>query len=162
MKTSVGRLPYIALAVIVIVSMGCSTLSTLQAIVNITASAVPILAAAGVPIPPTLPLYVAAVADCIGQADVASPTTGQLLTIASCLASQVAPVVPPGMPSTVVSIIQAVVTDVAAFVSQNQVASTHVSAMKLRPMSGREAAAFHAAASKARATAAAARALAKR
>lgn len=162
MKPSIAVYLYIGLVLVIVLAMlGCGVLSTLETIVNVTASAVPILAAVGVPIPPALPLYIAAVADCIGSADVADPTTGQLVTIAGCLASQIAPIVPAGTPAAVVTIIEAVVKDVGEFLSQNEVASMRSGAVKPRAMTAREASKFRALTSKARATATAARKLAK-
>jgi hypothetical protein len=162
MKTSIALYFYIALVVIVVLVMvACGVLSTLQVIVEATAAAVPILQAAGVPVPAAVPLYVAAVAECIGNADVADPTTGQLVTIANCLASQIAPILPAGTPSAVASIIQAIINDVGVFLSHNEVASMRDGTIKPRAMTAREASKFHALTSKARSTAAAARKLVK-
>lgn len=100
--------------------IGCSAISTLQAVVDSTAAAIPIFQAAGVNIPAVAVTYVNDVAQCVaGQNGATTPTDAQLLAIAGCLGTKVAPTLPPGTASTIVSIISSVVNDVAAFLAQH-------------------------------------------
>ena len=157
------KIVYLLFLVIVAVSLAtvsCGVLSTLQVIVNAASVAVPILEAAGVPIPPALPAYVAAVADCIGNADAANPTTAQIAAIASCLATQVEPALPPGLPQAVASAIAAIAKDVEAFLQQNSVKDLR-SGLTNRPLSAGEARTFHILTAKARETARKAHAMVK-
>ena len=134
MKTTLADWAVIAVFVVTLFCLlltGCGVLTTLQVIVDATSAAVPILQAAGVPIPPAVPLYVAAVADCIGNANTTNPTTGELVAIAGCLAQQIAPALPPGTPQTVDNIIAAIIQDVANFVAQHD-----VQALKANPAAG--------------------------
>lgn len=98
---------------------GCGgALSTLTTIVTATEAAIPILQAAGVPIPPAVSTYVADVAGCIASNGTnPSPTTAQLVAIAGCLASQVAPTLT-GLPSAIVGVIGQVAKDVAQYLTQ--------------------------------------------
>lgn len=137
-----------------ILLVGCGILSTLQIIVDTTAAAIPVLQAAGVPIPPEVPLYIVAVADCIGEADMANPTTGRLVTIASCLAQQVEPL-PAGIPEAIANLMAQIASAVANFIAQNKTAQ--ISGVKIRPMTPSETTRFHALCTEARATAGAAR-----
>jgi hypothetical protein len=96
----------------------CGTLNVLQAVVDSTAAAVPILQAAGVPIPPQVPAYIAAVADCIGSVS-GAPNPTQLATIAGCLAKQIAPTLPPGIPQAVANIVALIAQDVVNYLAAN-------------------------------------------
>jgi hypothetical protein len=97
-------------------------LTSLQTLVNVTAAAIPILEAANVPIPPSVPAYVGDVAQCIANAT--SPTPAQLVAIGGCLASKVAPTLGPGIPDAVVTIISQIAADVAAYLAQHPPATT--------------------------------------
>lgn len=157
----------VVLMLFALILTGCGVLSTLQVIVEATSAAVPILEAAGVPIPPQLPIYVAAVADCIGNANVNNPTTGELVTIAGCLASQVEPSLPPGTPQAIANIIAAIARDVANFLQQNDIQAlkklnAQTGQHEYKPMSAREVKKLAALKAKAHATAVAARALVKK
>ena len=73
----------------------CSAISTLEAVVNATAAAVPILEAAGINVSPQAVTYIDAVANCAGsQSGSTAPTDQQILAIAGCMASQIAPTLP--------------------------------------------------------------------
>jgi hypothetical protein len=97
---------------------GCGALSTLNIVVTATEAAIPILQAAGVPIPPQVPAYVADVAQCISaNGSTANPTTAQLAAISGCLAGLVAPTLT-GLPAAIVSIIGQVAKDVAQYLAQ--------------------------------------------
>lgn len=140
MRTQLANYSVILLFIVTILCLllsGCGVLTTLQTIVDATSAAVPILEAAGVPIPPAVPLYVAAVADCIGNANTTNPTTAELVQIAGCLATQIAPVLPPGTPEAVDNIIAAIIKDVAAFISQHDVQKLKASGAAV-PLSPRE------------------------
>jgi hypothetical protein len=106
------------LACSIVMTVACSTLNTLQLIVDSTAAAVPILQAAGVPIPPQVPTYIAAVANCIASVP-GAPTPGQLLVISACLDKQLAPTLPPGIPQAVANIMALVIQDVTQYLAQN-------------------------------------------
>ena len=97
---------------------GCGNpLSTIETIVTATEAAIPILEAAGVPIPPQVPQYIGDVAQCIAN-EPAGPLTGaELATIAGCLGALVAPTLT-GLPGAIVTAITAVVQDVAKYLSQ--------------------------------------------
>lgn len=96
---------------------GCSTLSTLQTIADVTAAAVPILQDVGVPIPAQVVAYVGDVANCIA-AQTADPTPVQLVQIGTCLASQILPALDPNLPPYVTSIINTIAKDIEAYVSK--------------------------------------------
>src|ERR1700679_1169098 len=104
---------------------GCGgALSTLTTIVTATEAAIPILEAAGVPIPPAVATYVADVAGCIATNGTnPSPSPVQLVAIAGCLASQVAPTLT-GLPSAIVGIVGQVAKDVAQYLSQVPASTT--------------------------------------
>ena len=157
-------LAIIALALILL-QTGCGVLSTLQVIVDTTAAAVPILQAAGVPIPPALPLYVADVAECIANVNTNNPTTGELVSIAACLATHAAPQVPAGTPQAIANIIAAIAQDVANFLAQNDIQSVRIKApsgqYEYRKFSSRETRKLIELAAKAKTTATAARAMVK-
>jgi hypothetical protein len=104
--------------VLALVMTGCSSLSVLQAVVDATAAAVPILQAENVPVPPQVPVYLAAVSDCIGG-QTGNPTTAQLAEISACFAKQVAPALPTGVSRAVVNIVALVVQDVAKYLEKN-------------------------------------------
>jgi hypothetical protein len=146
---------------LLLATVSCGVLSTLQVVVDAAAAAVPILEAAGVPIPPALPAYVAAVSDCIGNADTTNPTTGQIATIAACLANQVEPALPPGLPQAVANIIGQIAKDVANFLAQNNVKGIRAGTTANVPLNAREARTFHDLTAKARETSRKARALIK-
>jgi hypothetical protein len=146
---------------LLLATVSCGVLSTLQVVVDAAAAAVPILEAAGVPIPPALPAYVAAVSDCIGNADAANPTTGQIATIAACLANQIEPALPPGLPQAVANIIGQIAEDVAKFLAQNDVKKIKAGSVASVPLNARETRAFHSLTAKARETSRKARALIK-
>jgi len=112
---------FAALLALMLMTVACSKLAVLQQIVDDTALAVPILEAAGVPIPPQVPAYVAAVANCIGMQP-AQPTSAELLAISECLAKQIAPTLPPGLPQAVANIVALIVQDVQNYLNQNPVA----------------------------------------
>jgi len=108
------------LTISILLLAGCSVLSSLEAVINATASAVPILEAAGVNVPPQAVTYIDAVANCAGsQNGSTAPTDQQILAIAACMASQIAPTLPPGTASAIVSIVGAVAKDVANFLAQH-------------------------------------------
>ena len=98
---------------------GCGgALATLTTIVTATEAAIPILEAAGVPIPPAVSGYVVDVAGCIATNGTgANPTTAQLVEIAGCLAKQIAPTLT-GLPSTIVTIIGQVAQDITQYLTQ--------------------------------------------
>ena len=99
---------------------GCSVLSTLEAVVNATAAAVPILQAAGVAVPAAAVTYIDAIAACAGdQNGSTAPTGSQVLAIAGCMAAQIQPILPPGTASTIVAIVGQVAQDVAKFLAQH-------------------------------------------
>lgn len=116
MKTSIKSTA--SILILAVLLSACGAVSALQAIVDSTAAAIPILQAAGVPVPPAVVLYVGAVAGCIASLP-ATPTTAQILTVSSCFSSQVAPSLPPGTPQVVVNIITAIIKDVTTFLNQN-------------------------------------------
>jgi hypothetical protein len=119
------RVPVALLLALVLVA--CGTLSTLQLIVDATAAAVPILQAAGVPIPASVPAYIAAVANCIGS-QIGTPTPAQIAAISECMAKQIAPTLPPGIPQAVADIVALIAQDVVNYLQQNPapvVGSTH-------------------------------------
>jgi hypothetical protein len=97
---------------------GCGNpLSTIETIVTATEATIPILEAAGVPIPAQVPQYIGDVAQCIAN-EPAGPLTGaELATIAGCLGALVAPTLT-GLPGAIVTAITAVVQDVAKYLSQ--------------------------------------------
>lgn len=103
--------------------MACSTFTALQNIVNDTAAALPIIEAAGVPIPANVVSYVGDVANCIGM-QTGTPTPAQLVLIASCLATQVEPQLAPGIPQAVAAIVALVAKDVAIYLTQNPPATS--------------------------------------
>ena len=96
---------------------GCGALSTLSDIVTASEAAIPILQAAGVPIPSTVTTYLADVNQCIAASGAADPTTAQLLAISSCLAMDVAPTLT-GLPGAVAKIIGQVIADVGTYLTQ--------------------------------------------
>ena len=119
MKTSIRTsILLVTLLVGCLTTVACSKLAVLQAVVDSTAAAVPILEAAGVPIPPQVPAYVAAVADCIGM-QTGTPTTNQLLLVSACLGKEIAPTLPPGIPQAVAGVVQLVIQDVLNYLQQN-------------------------------------------
>jgi hypothetical protein len=101
-------------------------LSTIETIVTATEAAIPILEAAGVPIPSQVPQYIGDVAQCIAN-EPAGPLTdrsemhawppAELATIAGCLGALVAPTLT-GLPGAIVTAMTAVVQDVAKYLSQ--------------------------------------------
>lgn len=104
--------------VLALIMTGCGSLGVLQAVVDATAAAVPILQAENVPVPKEVPVYLAAVSDCIGG-QTGNPTTAQLAEISSCLARQIAPTLPAGVSRAVVSIVALVAQDVAKYLEKN-------------------------------------------
>lgn len=106
---------------LLLTSCSPNVLTTLKIIVDTTESAIPILASEGVNIPPQIPEYVAAVADCIGS-QTGTPTVQQLLEISGCLTKQIAPTLKPGTSQKVVSVINAVVKAVQDYLAGNPVA----------------------------------------
>lgn len=97
---------------------GCGALSTLSDIVTASEASIPILQAAGVPIPSTVTTYLADVNQCIAASGgAANPTTAQLLAISSCLAMDVAPTLT-GLPGAVAKIIGQVIADVGTYLTQ--------------------------------------------
>lgn len=107
----------VTLTVLLFVSLcltGCGlSLGPIQAIVDATAAALPVLTAVGVPVPPQVALYVGDVAQCIGSLS-GTPTPNQLTTVSTCLANQVAPQLN-GLPKAVITIVSLVITDVQQF-----------------------------------------------
>ncbi len=132
MKLRTRSIALVIIAPLVLLTGGCSTLNVLQAVVDSTAAAVPILQAAGVPIPPQVPTYVAAVANCIGSVT-GAPNPSQLLTISACLDKQIKPILPPGEPQAVLDAIALVIQDVQDYLAANPppVTGTAVAARKL-------------------------------
>lgn len=115
MKLSLTLIALVLLLMLVL--SACSPLSTLQTIVDVTAEAIPILEAAGVPIPPQVATYVADVAGCIaGQTGTPSPS--QLATIGVCLVSQIVPSLT-GLPPGVADIIAKIAKAVETFLQQH-------------------------------------------
>ncbi len=113
--------PLAIMAIVIVLTLfltSCGALSTLQLVVDVTEAAVPVLEAAGVPIPPQIPMYVAAVADCIGL-QTGTPNAGQLGSIAACLATQIAPNVP-GLPPGVAAVIGKIIDAVEKFIAANR------------------------------------------
>lgn len=110
----IGAVPALALAL-----AGCpSPLTTLDTIVTAAEAAVPILQAAGIPIPPAVPTYLADVTTCISSnGSTPNPTTGNLALIAACLTNLAAPTLT-GLPQAIVSIIGQVIQDVANYLTQ--------------------------------------------
>jgi hypothetical protein len=101
-------------------SAGCTAISTLEAVVNATDAAIPILQAAGVQVPQAAVTYIQAVSDCTAtQNGSTAPPDSQLLAIAGCLSTTVAPTLPTGAASTVVAILGVVASDVAKFLAQH-------------------------------------------
>jgi hypothetical protein len=114
MKATIfSSLALLALLALTLALSGCSVLASLQIIVDATAAAVPVLEAAGVPIPPEVPTYIADVADCIGQ-QTGTPTPAQLTSIASCLATKAVPQLS-GLPSAIVNIVAQIAMDVSQY-----------------------------------------------
>jgi hypothetical protein len=97
----------------------CSNpLTTLDTIVTAAEAAVPILQAAGVPIPPAVPTYLADVTTCIStNGGTSNPTTGQLALISACLSNLIAPTLT-GLPAAIVTIIGQVIADVTNYLNQ--------------------------------------------
>ena len=95
----------------------CGTLSTIQLIVDTTETAIPVLEASGVPIPPQVPLYVAAVADCVGN-QTGQLTPAQIAAVVACLTRQTVPTLT-GLPPAVAAVITSIANAVAQFIIQN-------------------------------------------
>jgi hypothetical protein len=156
----------VVLAVLMLSAFSCSNLNVLQAVVDSTAAAVPILQAAGVPIPPEVPTYISAVANCVG-AQTGPPTTQQLLAISACMAKTIAPTLKPGLPQAIVDIVALVSQDVLNYLQQNPppvVATTPLPAAKAasKPLSSGDVTKLDAMREKARQTVAALQALPKK
>lgn len=115
------------IAVLVVASLlaltGCGILQSLQLIVDATAAAVPILQAEGVNVPPQAAAYIGDVAACIGNT-FGNPSPAQLLVIATCLGEKVKPTLPPGAAQALISIIDLVANDVAAYLTHPPVGMT--------------------------------------
>lgn len=147
-------------------SVGCGSLDVLQAVVDSTAAAVPILQAAGVPIPPEVPTYISAVANCIGS-QTGSPTSTQLAAISGCLARQVAPTLPAGIPQAIANIISLVSQDVIRYLQAHPAPVVAVPATVARqtvsnPLGSRDTAKVEAMRIKAQATVVALKPLVKK
>ncbi len=113
--------------------VGCGSFSTLQTIVDVTESAIPILKSAGVPIPPEVPEYVAAVANCIGSQS-GTPNAQQILAISGCLSQQIAPSLPPGTPQTVAKVIASIIKAVADHLAKNPAPVPATARQAAKPM----------------------------
>ena len=97
---------------------GCGNpVSTIETIVSASEAAIPILEAAGVPIPTQVPQYLADVNQCITQEPAGSLNAAELAAIAGCLTALVAPTLT-GLPGAIVSAISAVIQDVAKYLTQ--------------------------------------------
>jgi hypothetical protein len=98
--------------------VGCGNpVTTIETIVSASEAAIPILEAAGVPIPAQVPQYLADVNQCIAQEPGGSLNTAELAAIAGCLTALVAPTLT-GLPGAIVSSISAVIQDVAKYLTQ--------------------------------------------
>ena len=144
MRTLIFAAVVIALIGLVLLMTGCSAISTLEAVVDATEAAIPILQAAGAPIPPVVLTYVTDVGQCIaGQNGSTAPTDAQLLAVAGCLGSAVAPSLPPGVGSAIANIVSTIATDVSKFLAQHP---PPTAAAKLarggHPLSAKDAAKF--------------------
>ena len=117
-----------------LITTGCSSLNVLQAVVDSTAAAVPILEANGVAVPPQVPVYIAAVANCIGSQP-ATPTPEEIAAISACFAKQIVPTLQPGVPSAVVQIVALVAQDVVNYLQQNPAPVTSAVAARKIPAS---------------------------
>ena len=92
--------------------VGCGNpVTTIETIVSASEAAIPILEAAGVPIPAQVPQYLADVNQCIAT------EPGGLAAIAGCMTALVAPTLT-GLPGVIVSSISAVIQDVAKYLTQ--------------------------------------------
>jgi hypothetical protein len=100
--------------------VSCSSpLTTLDIVVTAAEAAVPILQAAGVPVPPAIPTYLADVSQCIAtDGGAANPTTAQLAAISVCLTTLIAPTLT-GLPAAIVTAIGDVIKDVAAYLASS-------------------------------------------
>jgi hypothetical protein len=97
--------------------MGCGlSLTPLQLIVDASEAALPVLQAAGVPIPPLVVTYVGDVATCIGQLS-GTPDAAQLTSVTSCLSSQVAPTLT-GLPKAIITVVALLIKDVQGFLTK--------------------------------------------
>jgi hypothetical protein len=98
--------------------VGCGNpITTIETIVSASEAAIPILEAAGVPIPAQVPQYLADVNQCIAQEPGGSLNTAELAAIAGCLTALVAPTLT-GLPGAIVSSISAVIQDVVKYLTQ--------------------------------------------
>jgi hypothetical protein len=112
------KIPLALFACLILTSCG-SVLAELDTIVIAADAALAAVQASGVPIPVAATVYLGDVANCIGQESLSpEPTSDQLLAISGCLAKDIAPVLT-GLPGTIVSLVGAVVTDVAAFLANH-------------------------------------------
>jgi hypothetical protein len=97
---------------------GCGNpLPTIDAIVTATEAAIPLLEAAGVPIPAQVPQYIGDVAQCIANEPPGTLTGAELAAIAGCLGALVAPTLT-GLPGAIVGAVSVVIEDVAKYLSQ--------------------------------------------
>lgn len=104
---------------------GCSAITTLQVVVDAVEVAIPVLQAAGVPVPPVVMTYVTEVSDCVAnQNGSTAPSDTQLTAIAACLATKQIPDLPPGTSQAITDVITKIVKAVEKFLGQNPAPST--------------------------------------
>lgn len=130
MRLSKTVLPASLLLFATLALTGCGfSLSPLQAIVDATAAALPILQAAGVPVPAQATMYVGDVANCIGSLTTA-PNASQIAAVSTCLTGQVAPQLT-GLSKTIVTAIGVVVQTVQQFITKAPTMQAQVAKVKV-------------------------------
>lgn len=95
---------------------GCTELQVLDAIIATGKIAVPILDAAGQPLPATILGYVGSTLNCVAQ-QTGNPTPVQLVNISVCLTAVAAPEISAAVPTEVANVINKLIQDVNNYIA---------------------------------------------